>query len=96
MDTLVVSERTWRPVECRLVFYRHQSLHGIESLPGIPGGGDGCRCRARDGLRDGGGVQGHLQRSRRMVEEMLDNGATMLVDMSGQRERLKVATHVCS
>ena len=28
-----------------------------------------------------------------MVEDMLQNGASILVDMSGQRERLKVSSY---
>lgn len=42
-------------------------------------------------MEDDARAQGHVQNSRRLVEEMLDNGATMLVNMSGQRERLKSA-----
>lgn len=37
-------------------------------------------------------MQSHVQNSKRLVEEMLQNGATILVDMSGQRERLKVSS----
>ena len=35
-------------------------------------------------------MQSHVQNSKKLVEEMLENGATILVDMSGQRDRLKV------
>lgn len=39
-------------------------------------------------------LQSHVQNSRKLVEEMLENGATILVDMSGQRERLKVCSSI--
>ena len=41
-------------------------------------------------LRAGFLLQNYVQNSKKLVEEMLENGATILVDMSGQRDRLKV------
>ncbi len=37
-----------------------------------------------------GQIQGHVHRSKRYLEEMYDQGAAILVNMAGNRERLKV------
>ncbi len=39
-------------------------------------------------------VAGHVQRSKRALNEMFDTGTSILANMAGNRERIKVAVAV--
>lgn len=47
--------------------------------------------RAKQEMDLEGQIQGHVHRSKRYLEEMYDQGAAILANMAGNRERLKAA-----